>query len=234
MQDMNSKPNQKGYFITGTDTDAGKKFVTCALINKFQQEDYSVMAIKPIAAGCELVDGQWVNDDALLMQQMMASRVDYLQINPATLTSAIAPHIAAEEQGLKYTVEQLSNLCKIKRYDTDVTLVEGAGGWLVPLNDNETLADFAQHEQLEVILVVGMKLGCINHALLTVQSILAAGMTLVGWIANSPETEMNKFEQNIESLRTRIKAPLLGVIPHIQATNPIPIASDYVNIDLLN
>ena len=229
--ESNTKP--KRFFIAGTDTDAGKTLVTCALIEHIQKLNQSVMAVKPIAAGSELVDGQWVNDDALLMQQSLNYPVDYSLINPIALESAIAPHIAAAEQQLDYSVSDLSKLCQIDQFEADVVLVEGAGGWLVPLNASETLADFVSAEKLDVILVVGMKLGCINHALLSVQSILSNGLTLAGWVANSTGPEMNRFQENVETLKQRIDAPLLGVIPYIESTNPIKTASSYVNIEPL-
>lgn len=237
MQDESSQSlksvNTKRFFITGTDTDAGKTFVTCALIEKIQQSGSSVMAIKPIAAGCEHVVNRWVNQDALMMQQHLQQSLDYPSINPIALKAAIAPHLAAQEQGVKVSVKELSKLCNIQQWKTDVVLIEGAGGWLVPLNGTETMADFVVAEQLDVILVVGMKLGCINHALLTVQAISNSGLKLAGWIANSVETEMDRLEQNIETLQQQIKAPLLGVIPNIQSTNPVQIALGYVSIEPL-
>jgi len=229
------KPDQKNkrYFITGTDTDAGKTFITCTLIEHLQHLGHSVMAIKPIAAGSEKVEGQWVNDDALLMKQTLIQQLEYSAINPIALESAIAPHLAAKEQQLNYSVSDLSALCKLEQWDAEYLLVEGAGGWLVPINESETLADFAVAEQLNVILVVGMKLGCINHALLTVESIRASGLELSGWIANSALPNMNKLDENIETLKQRIGAPLLAIIPYIDSTNPLQTASSYVNIEAL-
>ena len=234
---------QKRIFITGTDTDAGKTVATCALILQLQQAQQSVMAIKPVAAGCELIDGQLKNIDALQMQQHLNQSNDYSQINPIALEAAIAPHIAAQEEALSLTVAQLSQQCQLAQFKNDFILVEGAGGWLVPLNSAQTYADFVEAENLAVILVVGMKLGCINHALLTQAAIKSRGLKLVGWIANSVEQQMNRYQQNIDYLADAIDAPLLGEIPHINPkenltpqqrnTQIVQSASSYVNISAL-
>lgn len=238
-----SRANQKRIFITGTDTDAGKTVATCALILQLQQAQQSVMAVKPVAAGCELIDGQLKNTDALQMQQHLHQTTDYSRINPIALEAAIAPHIAAQEEAQSLTVEQLSQQCHLAQFESDFVLVEGAGGWLVPLNSEQTYADFVEAENLDVILVVGMKLGCINHALLTLESIKSRGLNLVGWIANSVEQEMERYQQNIDFLTGAIDAPLLGVIPHIKSAEKltqqqrnsqiVQTASSYVNISAL-
>jgi dethiobiotin synthetase len=238
-----SSTTQKRIFITGTDTDAGKTVATCALIRQLQQAEQSVMAVKPVAAGCELIDGQLKNTDALQMQYHLQQPTDYSKINPIALEAAIAPHIAAQEEALSLTVEQLSRICQLEQFDSDFVLVEGAGGWLVPLNSEQTYADFVVVENLDVVLVVGMKLGCINHALLTLESIKSRGLKLVGWIANSVEPEMNRYQQNIEFLKSTIDAPMLGEIPYINTSEKptaqlsdsqiVQTASSYVNISAL-
>ncbi|MFT6733694.1 MAG: dethiobiotin synthetase [Polaribacter sp.] len=226
----------KKYFVTGTDTDVGKTLVICSLIHAFKKENQSVMAIKPIAAGCELIDGQLKNSDALEIIQSLDDNVSYQMINPITLRSAIAPHIAATEEQTQLSVKYLQEQSNTSQFDQDYLLVEGAGGWLVPLNETETLADFVVAESLEVILVVGMKLGCINHALLTIKNIESRGVKLAGWVANCINKEMMVLDENIQTLCKRINAPLLGIIPYLTEAgdldqkNRIKEASTYVNI----
>ncbi len=219
---------QERIFITGTDTDVGKTLVTCCLIEKFQKANHTVTAIKPVAAGCELINGQLINSDALSLIQAMQQKIAYEQVNPVALRLPIAPHIAAVQEGIELTVENLQQQCHL--YQTDYLLVEGAGGWLVPLNDEQTLADFAVAESLDIILVVGLKLGCINHAMLTVQAIETAGLKLVAWVANIIDPDMSVIDENIETLKQRINAPLIAKIPYINSDNLIKDASEYVNI----
>ena len=214
----------KGFFITGTDTEVGKSWCTVGLMAKLQQQGHSVVGMKPIASGCmETADGLR-NEDALMIQQQASKAIDYETINPYSFLPAIAPHLAAEQSGerikLEKIVEQFSQLKEQAGY----VVVEGVGGWQVPLNDHESVADLAVALQLPVILVVGLRLGCINHALLTAQSIRATGCTLAGWIANSLNANMAEQERNIHSIETRIDAPLLGVIPHLTTLQPDAIA----------
>jgi len=229
---------QKKLFITGTDTDVGKTLITTILIDQLQKKKHTVTALKPIAAGCELVDGKLVNMDGLILQQTMNQKLDYQQVNPIALKLPIAPHIAAEEEGIALSVKAIQNKCDFQQYQTDYLLVEGAGGWLVPLNKKETFADFAEVECFDVILVIAMKLGCINHALLTIHNIRARGLTIVGWIANSTSPAMPYLKENIQTINQAINAPLLGEIPLIdldipESDNFIQTASGYVNIAAL-
>lgn len=224
---------QKRIFITGTDTDVGKTLVTSCLINNFQQAKYSVTAIKPIAAGCNWLDGQLKNSDALILQQLVDQPISYERVNPVALESPIAPHIAAENENLHLSVQSLQTQCDLSQHQTDILLVEGAGGWLVPLNDNETLADFAIAESLDIILVVGMKLGCINHAMLTAQTVRASGLNIVAWVANMIDPDMSVVDENIETIKQKIEAPLIAIIPYIKSENIIQQAGEYVNISPL-
>ncbi len=222
--------NQKRIFITGTDTDVGKTLVTSCLVEELQKNNFSVTAIKPIAAGCEQIDGQLVNSDALLLQKSMRQNIDYEKVNPVALKLAVAPHIAASEENMNLNVEFLQAKCAIVQFETDFLLVEGAGGWLVPLNDSETLADFVVAESLDVVLVVGMKLGCINHALLTMQSIQSSGSNVIGWVANCIDPDMSVVEENIQTLIERLDIPLIATIPYLQTENLVQDAVNYVNI----
>jgi dethiobiotin synthetase len=210
--------NQKKIFITGTDTDVGKTLVTVALIEKLQQQGLTVVALKPVAAGCEIIKDTLVNADALQIQERLRVSLAYSTINPFPLTEPIAPHLAAESENEELTVERLRQKCNLSLHQTEYLLVEGAGGWLVPLNRHETMADYAAVEGFDVLLVVGMKLGCINHALLTVQSIKRSGLNLVGWVANSSAGTMPKLTENITTLKQAIDAPLIAEIPYLQDT----------------
>lgn len=210
----------KKLFITGTDTDAGKTLVATGLLLKAQSLGLSCFGLKPIAAGCEWHENShcWHNDDALLLQQASSPSQDYCMHNPIALPEAIAPHIAASINQQTLCLPSLIEACQPGLKQTvDLHLIEGAGGWLVPLNDDETLADFAtylgQEMGYDIVLVVGMKLGCINHALLTQQLILAAGLNLVGWVANHVDPEMSAPDANFDYLSTHIQAPCLGRIP---------------------
>lgn len=221
---------QRRFFITGTDTDVGKTLVTACMVEQLQAIGCSVTAIKPVAAGCQVAEGELVNFDALTLLAVMNQSLDYSVVNPIALQAAIAPHIAAEEEGVELSVEILRDVCDLEQHSTDFILIEGAGGWCVPLNDEQTLADFAVSESLDIILVVGLKLGCISHALLTVQAIHMAGLNLAGWVANVIDPDMLVIAENIETLKRRINAPLIAEIPFIESDNLIQEAAEYVNI----
>ncbi|WP_252178210.1 dethiobiotin synthase [Endozoicomonas sp. 4G] len=202
------------FFVTGTDTDAGKTFVTCAMLQAAHQEGLKTLALKPVAAGADETPEGLRNDDALNLMSAMSVELSYPQVNPVLFEAAIAPHIAAKEEGRRITVDRLTGFCRgalMTRHD--LAFIEGAGGWRVPLNDREMLADLAKAMNLPVILVVGMKLGCISHALLTVESILHSGCQLVGWVANQVDPGMSHFQENVEALKHLIHAPCLGVVP---------------------
>lgn len=210
----------KTFFITGTDTEIGKTFTTVALTRTLRAAGRRVSVLKPVASGCERIDGIWQNDDARALRAAADNDQDYVSVNPLALVPAIAPHIAAQEAGVELSVARLLQLTDATRSRRDeVLLIEGAGGFLVPLNARESYADFVQALQLPVILVVGMRLGCINHALLTAEAIRARGLTLAGWVANSPQPTMNRYTENLAYLRDHLPAPLLAEIPW-QAERP--------------
>lgn len=221
---------QKRLFITGTDTEVGKTFFTAALVTRLQKQ-FSVLALKPVAAGCEWKDGYWQNEDALQLIEAMRESHGYHEINPIALQPPIAPHIAANQANIELSIASLRQACPLQYSQQDFIVVEGAGGWLVPLNENETFADYVKAENLEVILVVGLKLGCINHALLTADSIRSRGVSLVGWVANHIDSQMLNQQENIETLKNRLECPLIAEIPYIDDDKSILSASRYVNID---
>ena len=208
----------KRFFITGTDTAVGKTLVTGALLLNARAHGLRAVGVKPVSAGCERVAGRLVNADALLLQRLSFVAMDYSDINPVALEPAIAPHIAADRAGISLNAAALA--AQVSRVDAqghDVLLVEGAGGWLVPLNAQETMADLATWLGYPVILVVAMRLGCLNHALLTAAAIEAAGLTLVGWVANSTTPGMAAFDDNLRTLEARLPALRLGTVPYLGA-----------------
>jgi dethiobiotin synthetase len=203
----------RAWFVTGTDTEVGKTAISCALLKAAAAQGLRTAAVKPVAAGC---DAQGHNDDALQLMECMTESMDYAQVNPVALRAAIAPHIAAEQEGRRMQAARIAGLCRgVMLGGADFTLIEGAGGWRVPINPRETLADVAVHLQLGVILVVGMRLGCINHALLSAEAIRRDGLTLVGWVANQPGERMTCHDENLDTLRNLLPAPMLGEVPRI-------------------
>ncbi len=211
----------KTYFITGTDTEVGKTYVSCALLEAFKQQGCKTLAMKPVAAGCFETEHGLRNEDALALQESMTEALDYDLLNPVALKSAIAPHIAAAQEGKRPTVSRLAGFCRgVMNRGADLLLIEGAGGWRVPLNERETLADLARVLELPVILVVGIRLGCINHALLSAQAINADGLRLAGWVANIIEPRTSCIDENINTLKGALQAPCLGVVPFAEEANP--------------
>ncbi|EWH08599.1 dethiobiotin synthase [Catenovulum agarivorans DS-2] len=207
--------NRKTYFVTATDTECGKTFFSSALVSYLSKQGKAA-GFKPIAAGCDLIDGQFKNEDALALQQASNVELEYSTVNPIALEPAIAPHIAAAEAGVEITFESLTQAyANFDQQHLDYLVVEGAGGWKLPLGNNNYLSDWVAEQELSVILVVGLKLGCLNHALLTQESIKATGCKIVGWVANSLHGEMPYMQQNIETLQQAIDAPLLGVLPKL-------------------
>ncbi|MCZ8528220.1 dethiobiotin synthase [Alteromonas sp. PRIM-21] len=235
----------KQYFITGTDTEVGKTYVTCQLLKAAQKASLTSIGYKPIAAGCEQVNGEWVNDDALNIQKACSKirenkaikaidnyelknaseesgqTLPLHQINPIALRPPIAPHIAALEEGVALSFEKIAQgLDKLHAYQPDLLLMEGAGGWRLPLivGDEYTptyyLSDVVKALNMEVIFVVGMRLGCLNHALLTAEAIRADGLNIKGWVANDITGNMTRYQENLHSLKAMLPEPLLAEIPY--------------------
>lgn len=200
-----------GFFVIGTDTGVGKTLISCALLHRFAARGQRVIGMKPVAAGRD-ADGQ--NDDVVALQLAGNVEADVALRNPFCFASAIAPHLAARQESVTIGLQRIIDSFAALRQLADVVIVEGAGGFIVPLNDTEDSADLAVRLGLPIILVVGMRLGCLNHTLLTVQAIAARGLTLAGWVANCTEAEMAMREDNISALRQRIAAPLLGIVPY--------------------
>ncbi|MDH5254753.1 MAG: dethiobiotin synthase [Gammaproteobacteria bacterium] len=208
--------NPRRYFVTGTDTAVGKTLVTAALLLNAREFGLRAVGVKPVSAGCTRVDGQLVNDDALLLQRHASVTLDYGRVNPVALEPAIAPHIAASRAGVVLDAAALAaHVNGVDAEGHDVVLVEGAGGWLVPLNGHESMADLATWLGYPVILVVAMRLGCLNHALLTAAAIERAGLPLAGWVANSTGPAMDAFDENLLTLEERLPALRLGTVPYL-------------------
>lgn len=212
------------FFITGTDTDAGKTHVASLLLKLLAQHKKRAIGFKPIASGCEMAFDQLVNADTLMLMESATVSAKYDVINPFSFAPAIAPHIAAQKAGVTLSVEKLSAAYQnIKSQGADYLLTEGAGGWALPINDNQYLYDWVSAEQLPVILVVGMKLGCINHALLTTAHMQSMGVNCIGWIANQVDNEMDEYQTNLDSLKARLPMPLLAISPYTEQTPKLQI-----------
>lgn len=203
---------KKAFFVTGTDTSVGKTLVATALLQLAAEEGHDVLGLKPVAAGCEDHAGTQANEDAWQLMLGSSARPTYETINPLALREAMAPHIAAAREGRQIEVAPLLAHCRPLIDSASFTIIEGAGGWDVPLNDTESMADLAVGLGCPVILVVGMKLGCLNHALLTAGAIRDRGLPLAGWVANRVDPDMAVARENITTLEQRLAAPLLGEI----------------------
>ena len=221
----------RSFFITGTDTDAGKTYCTKLIIEHLQAVGKKCKVHKPVAAGCYEKDNQWLNDDAVILKSTCQTEQSYFQINPITIKDPIAPHIGAEEEKIDCQISVLQSHYEKHFSDPNYyNIVEGAGGWMVPLNDRELFSDYVKKINLEVILVVGLKLGCLNHTLLTINAIKQNNIKIAGWIVNHLSPTMEKSQENIHYLKKAVKEPFLGEIlfnAKFEKSNPI------LNIDYL-
>ncbi|HZX31191.1 MAG TPA: dethiobiotin synthase [Rhodocyclaceae bacterium] len=199
------------WFIAGTDTEVGKTFVSCALLHAARLKGWSAAGMKPIAAGTD-ADGR--NEDVEQLLAASSVRLPREVVNPYLFQAAIAPHIAADEEGVEMDFDRIRTAYGQIAGQADAVVVEGVGGFRVPLGPDRDSADLAVALGLPVILVVGMRLGCISHALLTAEAIIARRLTLAGWVANRVDPAMARFEENLAALKARLPAPLLGVVPH--------------------
>jgi len=198
------------YFVTGTDTGVGKTLVSCALLHAFASRGRRVVGMKPVAAGCD----DDMHEDVRQLRAASNMLAGLGQINPYSFTRAVAPHLAARFSGVRINLDRILEAYSELNAQADVVIVEGAGGFCVPLNDDQDGADMAQLMNIPVVLVVGMRLGCLNHALLTAEAIAARGLPLAGWVANVIDPDMAMLDENIAALEQRLAAPLLGIVPH--------------------
>lgn len=199
-------------FITGTDTEIGKTTLTCALLHEWAKQGILCHGLKPIASGCTTSEQGLMNEDALLIQQFSSSPLSLDMINPIRFEAAIAPHIAAQQIGTTISKQQVIQAINAQ-ISSDIILIEGFGGWLVPINHIDFMPEIVAATTPYVILVVGMRLGCLNHALLTQQAIKNAGCQLIGWFSNQIDPKMKVQNENVSTLKQLIRAPHLGHIP---------------------
>ncbi|SHM10841.1 dethiobiotin synthase [Vreelandella subglaciescola] len=226
------------YFVTGTNTDAGKTLVTSALLYAARRRDYSTLGLKPVASGSDVTESGLRNADALALQAHSAPPVAYSTVNPFAFAPAIAPHLAAAEAGRPLSAAAIIDALRqtLKQTPRDFTLVEGAGGWRVPLNADEDFSELAAGLKLPVILTVGLTLGCLNHARLSAEAIAADGLRLVGWVGSAIDPAFSadtpRFTANLELLERKLGAPCLGIIPHLKAPSA-EAASTYLTLQEL-
>jgi dethiobiotin synthetase len=211
-------------FMTGTDTDAGKTLVTLGLMHALQTKGLRINGMKPVAAGATEKNGTKVNEDAEQIRQQSSKLLGYELVNPFLFEQPIAPHIAARHSHRNITIDLLRvALARIEK-QSDMVIIEGAGGWLVPLNEDQDVSDIPAILNLPVILVVGLKLGCINHARLSMQSIQARGCRVIGWIGTQIDPEMTNVDENIETLKQYLPVQCLGVVPWLENRNAETVA----------
>jgi len=219
----------RGLFITGTDTEVGKTLVACALIHACRRAGMRVVPMKPVAAGCYQTPEGWKNEDVEALRAAAGIDAPLDEINPYRFVEPIAPHIAASRTKVAIDLAVIRERFDMLSRRADAVIVEGAGGFLVPLNEREDFGDLARTLALPVVLTVGMRLGCINHALLTQEAILARGLPLVGWVANRIDPAMSAFDENLETLKRGLKAPLLGVVPRMDRLDASAVRLDLPN-----
>ena len=200
----------KRWLITGTDTEIGKTYVACEWIRLLVEQGASVAAMKPIASGCEQTPDGLRNDDALRLMQAANVSLGYERVNPYPFEPPIAPHIAAAHEGISIDAGKITAI--VDKIGADHLVIEGVGGWCVPLGEDLTLAALARALGARVVLVVGMRLGCLNHALLSARQIVRDGCDLAGWIANHLDADMQEYENNLKTLKKRLGAPMLGEV----------------------
>jgi len=220
---MNGRPFRgagRGLFVAGTDTGVGKTRVSVLLLHAFNARGWRTAAMKPVAAGARRQGSAWHNEDVDQLRAAASLRSRRASVNPYCFAPPIAPHIAAAEAGVRIALPRIRAAYRDLARAADLVVVEGAGGLLVPIDGRRDTADIALTLDLPVVLVVGLRLGCINHALLTVAALRSRGLVLAGWVANSIVPRMARREENIAALRARIPAPLLGFIPHQRRPDP--------------
>lgn len=206
--------------VTGTDTGVGKTWVSLALIAALRARGLQAVGLKPVASGAERTADGLRNADALALQAMSSPQPDYAEVNPYVFEPAIAPHIAAWEAGVEIRFQPIVDLVTAWRAQTDIVVVEAVGGWRVPLGRDGDVAALARLLGLPVLLVIGVRLGCLSHALLTADAIRQSGLPLAGWVANLIDPDTERLSENLDTLRHLLHAPCLGVLPHLQGADP--------------
>ena len=221
------------YFVTGTDTEVGKTIASCALLQAAGMLGYRTAGYKPVASGSEMTALGLRNSDALALQRNSSLTLEYQTVNPYTFAEPTSPHIISADEGIRIQSTVMSAGLRELETQADWVLVEGAGGWFTPLTDDFTFADWVQTEQLPVILVVGVKLGCINHAMLTAQAVQQAGLQLAGWVANDVTEPGKRHQEYMATLTRGIPAPLLGEIPWLSTDAENAKTGHYLDLNNL-
>ena len=207
----------RGVFVTGTDTEVGKTVISRLLVRVAVARGLRVAAMKPVASGAVDTGGGLRNDDALALMKEMNVVADYAEVNPYVFAEPVSPHIAAAAAGVDIEPDVVGRALASLARRADVVVEEGVGGWRAPLGPQLTVAELALHLALPAVLVVGLRLGCLNHALLTAESIARSGLPLAGWVGNVVDAGMSRLEENVQTLRTRLPAPCLGILRHASA-----------------
>ncbi|OXX72992.1 dethiobiotin synthase [Vibrio sp. V19_P1S1T109] len=220
------------FFIAGTDTDVGKTVASKAILQALAAKDLVTIGYKPVAAGSEKTEFGLRNSDALHLMKAATQEMPYGDVNPYSLALPTSPHIAAKHEQVEIDYGVLSSKLAKHKANADIVLIEGAGGWRVPISDTDCLSTWVKQEQLPVVLVVGIKLGCLSHAILTAESIIADGLNIVGWVANRVNPGTEHYAEIIAMLESRIPAPKLGEIPYVPTVKRQQIGK-YINVDPL-
>jgi len=212
------------YFVTGTDTEIGKTLIACALLHTAARQGWTTAGVKAVAAGAVQMDGRWINEDVEQLRRASSTDLPDAVRCPYVLPDAVAPHIAAAAAGVALDPAVIQQAYRQAAARAQAVVVEGVGGFRVPLDDGHDTADLARQLGLPVILVVGMRLGCISHALLTAEAIAARGLRLAGWVANHVDPAMPQAQANVQALARRLPAPLLGRVPNLAKAGPAAAA----------
>ena len=208
------------FFVTGTDTGIGKTFVTCILMQFIKFHHKKVIGMKPIAAGIDRKNGETANEDVNLLKFESNLKLEVGEINTYSFDEPMAPHIAAQKHNIEIDFIKIRKHAETLKRRADYLLIEGAGGYLVPLGENTLIADLVEELNAPIIVVIGIKLGCINHSLLTIEAMLKRGQKVFGWVANILDNNMLEVDANISSLKERIKQPLIATIPYSPDQKP--------------
>lgn len=212
-------------YVTGTDTGIGKTLASSALLHALRDHGLRAIGMKPVASGCEYVDVQWRNADALALLAASDPRPDYADLNPYALPLPLAPELAASDAGIEVSLQGLLDAHARLATQADALVVEGVGGWAAPLSETLMQADFVHALRMPVLLVVGLRLGCLNHALLSARAIANDGAHLAGWVASHVDPDMERVADNLRMLRERLPAPCWGVLPHAVDPDPALMAT---------